>query len=318
MTYAQFYRRAAKRLGLRTELVDTYILDIFHKKDSIRFVSAVCSKNNSAAASISRHKYTTNSLLKKNGLPVFEQNIFSHEERRKIRTFVQKIKFPVVVKPSDSFQGDGITANINSYAAVDRAVELALRYSRRIIIEKNYHGNDYRILLAGGKLLAVTLRLPARVIGDGQRTIEELIVSANNTLPKKIIIDQEIRNRLLEQDVTLHTIPEKEEIIDLRYRANAALGGTTINLDPQTVHPDNLRVCKEAVEILGLELAGVDLMSSDITKSYKQTKAGITEINDNPAVEIHQYAQYPIHDIAEQVLAALFRKPYIPIAKKKK
>lgn len=316
MTYAQFYGRAARRLGFRTKLVDKYILDIFYKKDRIRFASAVCSKNDSASAIISRYKYATNSLLKKNGLPVFEQKMFTEKTIGEMKAFVKKIKFPVVVKPADSFQGDGITVNINSLAAVNRAVELAYRYSRRVVIEKYYQGLDYRILIAGGQLLAVTLRLPARVTGDGNHTIEELIATTNKTLPKKIVIDQEIRNRLLEQDVTLHTIPEKDEVIDLRYRANAALGGTTINLDPRTIHPDNLRACTKAVEVLGLELAGVDLMSSDIAQSYKQTRAGITEINDNPAVDIHYTAKYPIRDIAEQVLAALFRKPYKPIAKK--
>ncbi len=317
MTYAQFYGRAARRLGFRTKLVDKYVLDIFYKQDKIRFASATCSKNDSATALISRYKYATNSLLKKHGLPVFEQKMFTEKTQSDIKSFVKKIKFPVVVKPADSFQGDGITVNINSFTAVNRAVELAYRYSRRVVIEKYYQGNDYRILIAGGKMLAVTLRLPARVTGDGKHTIEELIAISNKTLPKKIVVDQEIRNRLLEQDVTLHTIPEEEEIIDLRYRANAALGGTTINLDPKTVHPDNLRACKKAVQVLGLELAGVDLMSSDISTSYTVTKAGITEINDNPAIDIHYDAEYPITDIAEQVLAALFHKAYTPVAQKK-
>lgn len=315
--YAQIYATAAKKIGLRVVRINDQTVDILHKKNRIRFFYAMCSKNDSVSAAISRYKFATNAVLKAANLPVFEQQVFNRESKKEINAFIKKIKLPVVVKPADSFQGDGITVNITSLAAVHEAVDIAHRYSRRIIIEKYYKGEDYRILIAHGKILAATLRLPARVVGDGVHTIEELITSANKKLPKKIKIDPEVKNRLLEQDMTMHTIPVPKEVVYLRYRANAALGGTTVNLDVRHVHPDNLKACVRAVKTLGLELAGVDLMTSDITQSYKKTKGAITEINDNPAIDIHSSATLnPIPDITERVLAALFEIPYRPLVRK--
>ncbi len=128
--YAQIYATAAKKIGLRVVRINDQTVDILHKKNRIRFFYAMCSKNDSVSAAISRYKFATNAVLKAANLPVFEQQVFNRESKKEINAFIKKIKLPVVVKPADSFQGDGITVNITSLAAVHEAVDIAHRYSR--------------------------------------------------------------------------------------------------------------------------------------------------------------------------------------------
>lgn len=312
-TYALIYSRAARELGLQTKRINNQTVDISNKNKTIRFYYAMNSLNDSVATSLSQNKSATNTLLRRAHLPVFDQAWFTRKTQKEINHYIKKIHFPIVVKPASGLQGHGITVNIRTAQTLHLAVAHAFEYDQRVIIEKYYPGTDYRVLVCQGKVLALTHRLPAQVIGDGVHTIEELITRANKALPKKILIDQEIKNRLLEHDVTLHTILDPDEHVILRYRANAALGGTTINIDPKQAHPDNLRACVQAVATVGLKLAGVDFMTTDITQSYRKTKGGITEINHNPAIDIHSSATNPISNIGEQVLQTLFRlKPGLP------
>ncbi|MBI5037102.1 MAG: hypothetical protein HZC01_00115 [Candidatus Kerfeldbacteria bacterium] len=305
-TYARIYTRAARSLGLRTTQINDQTVDITYRNTTIRFYYAMNSLNDSVAASLSQNKSGTNALLRRARLPVFDQAWFSRHTRKSIKDYIKKIHYPVVVKPASGLQGHGITVNVRDEQTLTFAIDHAFEYGQRVIIEKYYPGTDYRVLICQDKVLALTHRLPAQVIGDGIHTIEELINHANEILPKKILLDQEIKNRLREHDATLHTILEPGQQVVLRYRANAALGGTTINIDPKQAHPDNLRACIKAVHTVGLKLAGVDFMTTDITQSYLKTKGGITEINHNPAIDIHSNASNPITNIAEQVVQILF------------
>lgn len=304
--YVKFYSQAAKKLGLQYKIINRIIIDIFYKKDSVRFYAAMNSKNNSVAHIITKYKHVTNNFLKINKIPVFDQKKFKQAKSSEINKFVKSIKFPVVVKPIGSLCGNGITVNICNINELKKAIKIAEKIDSNIIVEKYYPGWDYRILIAGGKLLAVTKRFPASVTGDGKNSITKLINKKNKTLRKNIVVDQEIVDKLKSEKLKLSSILPKNKLLTLRFRANAALGGTTENLDIKTVHPDNIKICMKAVELLDLKLAGLDLMTTDITKSYKKTGAGITEINDNPAIEIHSNAtKNPIKDIGQQVLSRL-------------
>jgi len=306
--YVKFYSEAAKKLGLKYKIHNFFVLDIFHKRKKIRFFAAYSSENNAVAHIISKYKHQTNYFLKFHGIPVFEQKNFNQSKFSELQRYCKKIKYPVVVKPVGSLCGYGITVNIKNDKELKIAINEAEKVDKKIIIEKFYPGWDYRILIAGGKLLAVTKRFPAMVIGDGINNITKLIILKNKKLPKPIKIDREVKNRLISENLTLNSILPKGKSLFLRLRANAALGGTTENLDIKKVHPENIKICMKAVKVLNLELAGLDLMTTDITKSYKETGAGITEINDNPATDIHMTATIkPIKDISKKVLINLLK-----------
>lgn len=306
--YAKFYSQAAKKLSLKTKLHNRFLLDIFYKKDKVRFYFAMCSKNNAVGHIITKYKHMTNDFLKQNDIPVFNQKKFYRAKYSDILKYSKSIKFPVVVKPVASLCGLGITVNILNSAELKKSVKIANKIDNNIIIEKYYPGWDYRILFAGGKLLAITKRFPASIIGDGKSNINKLINQKNKQLPKPIKIDIEVKDKLKSENLKLTSVLPKNKVLFLRFRANAALGGTTENLDIKTVHPDNIKISLKAVKLLDLGLAGLDLMTTDITKSYKITGAGVTEINDNPAIDIHMKATInPIKDIGEQVLTNLLK-----------
>lgn len=306
--YVKFYSGAARKLGLKFIIHNFFVLDIFHKHEKIRFFAAYSSKNNAVAHIITKYKHQTNYFLKYHGIPVFMQKKFKQSKFSKLQKYCKKIKYPVVIKPVSSLCGNGITVNIKNGKELKTALKEAEKIDKNIIIEKYYPGWDYRILIAGKKLLAVTKRFPAMVIGDGASSIKNLINKKNKILPKPIKIDREVKDRLISKKLTLNSVLPKGEKLFLRLRANAALGGTTENLDIKKVHPDNIKICMKAVNLLDLELAGLDLMTTDITRSYKKTGAGITEINDNPATDIHMTATVnPIKDISKKVLINLLK-----------
>jgi len=295
-------------MGLKYKIQNSFLVDIFYKNDKVRFYFAMCSKNNAVAHIITKYKHMTNDFLRRHNIPVFPQKKFKQAVFKDVINYCKEIKFPVVVKPVGSLCGKGITVDVKNAAQLKKAVIQAEKIDKNIIIEKFYSGWDHRILIAGGKLLAVTKRFPAMVVGDGHSSVKKLIANKNRKLPKPINIDEEVQDRLKKEKVTLKSVLPAGRILYLRLRANAALGGTTENLDISKVHPDNIQICMKAAKLLHLELAGLDLMSTDISKSYRETGAGITEINDNPATDIHQTATVnPINNIAEQVLRNLFR-----------
>lgn len=304
--YEKYYSLAAKNLGLKFKLHNSFLVDIFYRQNKVRFYFAMCSKNDAVGHIITKYKNMTNDFLRKNNIPVFSQKKFSYDKFSDLLKYTKSIKFPVVVKPESSLCGAGITVNIKNSNALKIAIKTAEKIDKNILIEKFYPGWDYRILIAGGKLLAVTKRFPASVTGDGHSTIKKLIAIKNRRLRKGITIDQEIMDKLVSEKMTLNSVLPEDKVLFLRLRANAALGGTTENLDIKTVHPDNIRIAMKTIKILNLGLAGLDLMTTDITKSYKKTGGGITEINDNPATDIHMTATVnPIKDIAEKVLINL-------------
>ncbi|XOU94729.1 MAG: hypothetical protein ACNFW9_01545 [Candidatus Kerfeldbacteria bacterium] len=306
--YAKFYSQAARKLGLKIKLHNAFLIDIFYKKDKVRFYFAMCSKNNAVAHIITKYKNMTNEFLKKNNVPVFEQKKFNNAKFSEILKYTKSLKFPVVVKPVAGLCGMGITVNIINQSELKKSIITATKIDKNIIIEKYYPGWDYRILIVNDKLLAVTKRFPASIIGDGVNSILKLINKKNKHLPKPVKIDQEVKDMLKSKKLTLKSILPLNKTLYLRFRANAALGGTTENVNIKTVHPDNIKISMKAVKLLNLKLAGLDLMTTDITKSYKKTGAGVTEINDNPATDIHMTATVnPIKDIGEQVLINLLK-----------
>lgn len=306
--YLKIYTKAAKKLGLKYTITNSYIYEIFHKSKSIRFYQATSDVNDSIAHAMTDRKNHTNLFLKSRGIPVFPHKGFYNEPSSDIIKFAKKIGFPVIIKPIKGYGGEGIIANIQNVSQLKNAIKTIKKYYKFVLIEKFYSGYDHRILICNNKILAVTKRFPAKVTGDGSKTIQELIKQKNTKLPYPITIGQEVLHKLKSQNQTVNSIPKNNQIIYLRDRANAALGGTTNNLDINTVHPDYIKACLKAMNELDLTFAGIDFMTTDITKSYKKTGGAITEVNDNPGIGMHsRSADNPINDIAEQVLINLFR-----------
>lgn len=241
------------------------------------------------SAQLARDKLTTKQLLKSVGLPVAQSIIVN--SKNEVIKIAKKLGYPLVVKPTNLDGGKGVSAGLLSEKLILKAYEKAKSLSRSIMIEKHFEGNDHRLHIHNGKLYYSTLRIPGGVTGDGKSSIEHLINDLNISrkqkigIHKQLIKDEELYDLLEVQNLTLESIPEDGKFIKLRSIANVSAGGTSITIENlNTIHKDNVELAKKAVSVLRLDVAAVDLLIPDITKSWMEVGAIITEVNAKPQI----------------------------------
>lgn len=243
---------------------------------------------------IAGEKDRSSSFITKQRLPAPMQIYSSSSSSAVIAA--NKIKYPVVVKPRNGNKGRAVSVNLKNDLEVIQAYDFSLKEmeSSSVVVEKFIEGDDHRILVIDYKVVGVVKRLPAHIIGDGVHTVEELINIVNisqrrdglKLLPIKI--DYEVERLLSVQSLTPDSIVSKDKYVVLRGASNVSLGGTTIDLTDE-IHPDNIAMAEESVKTLMLNIAGVDFVTTDISKSYKDGYGGIVEINAGPGVDLHMY-----------------------------
>ncbi|HAC63552.1 MAG TPA: cyanophycin synthetase [Cyanothece sp. UBA12306] len=221
--------------------------------------------------------------------------------------------FPIVIKPLDGNHGRGITIDINSWEHAEEAYDLANKESktRSIIVERYYKGSDHRLLVINGKLAAVAQRIPAHVIGDNKHTIEELIEITNedpnrgeghDNVLTKITVDKTSLGVLERQGHHLDTILAKGEIAYLRATANLSTGGIAIDRTDD-IHPQNIWIAERVAKVIGLDIAGIDVVTPDITKPLREVDGVIVEVNAAPGFRMHVA---PSQGLSRNVAAPVF------------
>ncbi|MGG6267740.1 acetate--CoA ligase family protein [Leptolyngbya sp. AN03gr2] len=213
---------------------------------------------------------------------------------------VDRISYPVAVKPVVGHKGIGVTANVRTdddlEAAFNRAVEaVEPDHPIDIIVEQSIEGNDYRLLCVDGKFVAATERRPASVIGDGNSTIAELIDRANRTRDRsdtptspmgKIKVDDAMERYLAEQDLSMESVLERDREVFLRKVANLSSGGLSIDAT-SVIHPDNVVLAQDVAQHFRLTCLGIDIITRDLSRSWKEGNFAIIEINAAPGVFMH-------------------------------
>ncbi len=223
--------------------------------------------------------------------------------------------YPIVIKPLDGNHGRGITIDINSWEVALGAYDAAKEVSRSVIVERYYRGRDHRILVINGKVVAVAERIPAHVVGDGRSPISELI-EATNSDPRrgeghdnvltKIELDRTSWQLLETQGFTLDTVLGKGEICYLRATANLSTGGVAVDRTDD-IHPENLWIAQRAAKTIGLDIAGIDVVTPDITRPLREVDGVIVEVNAAPGFRMHVCPSVGIpRNVAEPVLDMLF------------
>ncbi len=228
----------------------------------------------------------------------------------------ERLGYPVVVKPYNGNQGKGVSLNLRQPKEVIKAFQLSKEYSDRIIVEKFIHGKHYRITVVGEKVVAVSQRLSAHIVGNGLNTIQELIEIENlNPLRgdchekpmTKIPFDNITKLCLEKQNININYIPLNGEVIFLRENANLSTGGIAIDATDE-IHPDNIKLALNAVRIIGLDIAGVDLTIEDISKPIGETNPGaIIEVNAAPGIRMHHYPfEGKSRNVAKEIVNLLY------------
>lgn len=314
----------AKRRGIPvTRLDDASLVQLGTGRWQKRIRASMTSSTSQIASDAAGDKNLTKALLAQAEVPVPDGEIV-RSAAAAVRA-AERIGYPVVIKPLDGNHGRGVSIGIATAADVTRAYEAAAKISRRVIVEEHYVGSDFRILVVNGEAVAVAERVPAHVTGDGLSTVTTLIDRVNadprrgeghEKVMTRMSIDDHVRNLLAAQGLTLDSIPEEGRRVDLRDTANISTGGTAIDRTDD-IHPFNALVAERAARIIGLDIAGIDMITPDITRPLYETGGGIVEVNASPGFRMHlQPSEGLPRNVAGPVLDMLFEpgKPVrIPI-----
>jgi cyanophycin synthetase len=223
--------------------------------------------------------------------------------------------FPIVIKPLDGNHGRGITINIDSWELAEEAYDAAREVSKGVIVERYYTGRDHRVLVINGKLVAVAERVPAHVVGDGKSTISELIEETNRdprrgeghaNILTRIELDRTSWQLLERQGFTLDTVLDSGEVCYLKATANLSTGGIAIDRTDD-IHPENIWIAQRVAKIIGLDIAGIDIVTSDISRPLRETDGVIVEVNAAPGFRMHFCPSQGLpRNVAEPVIDMLF------------
>ena len=280
-----------------------------------RFFEATVGPATSAiAVDIASDKVLTKRLLSDAGIAVPEGSVvYDVREALQVYSSLQK---PVVVKPRDSCQGNGVTMGVQTPEQLAKAFGVAQRFSQAVLVEQIVNGQQYRLMVIDGQVVAASQRLPAHVIGDGVHTIEELVSMINldplrgdgHEKPlTKIRLDETAKLFLQEKNRTIYDVAKRDEYIWLRDSANLSTGGIAIDVTQQ-VHDGFLRVAKRVATTIGLDICGIDLIAQDIAQ-FEMDKWVVLEVNAAPGIRMHHY---PSVGQTRNVAKALLNHAFAP------
>src|ERR1700730_1280560 len=306
--------KAAENRGIPwLRLNDQSLVQLGHGKYQQRIQATVTGRTPHISVELASDKEETNKILAGLGLPVPQQELVQSETQA-VRA-AQRIGFPVVTKPYNGNHGRGISIRLTSDEEVAHGYTVAREHSRSVIVETFLEGDDHRLLVVNGELVAATGRTPGHVLGDGEHSVAQLIEVVNSD-PRRGVGHEKVLTRL-ELDAQAHkmltraglaaeSVPGKGEIVYLRSTANLSTGGTATDVT-DVIHPDNREMAERAVRAIGLDVGGVDFLSKNITESYRKIGGGICEVNAAPGFRMHVApSEGSARDVAAPVIDMLF------------
>jgi cyanophycin synthetase len=280
-----------------------------------RIRATITSKTSALAVDIAGDKKLTTQLLGAAGLPVPRGQIVASEDEAVAAA--RRIGFPVVTKPVDGNHGRGVGLDLRDEDAVRSGYRRALAEARRpqVVVESFITGNDYRVLVVDGRMAAVAERVPAHVLGDGTHTVREL-VEITNADPRrgighekvltKIKLDQAAVELLSKQGYGLDDVPGRDAFVKLAATGNMSTGGISIDRTWEA-HEENVEIAEEAARVIGLDVAGIDFLTPDISQPVRETGGAIVEVNAAPGFRMHTHpTEGDPQFVAKPVLDVLF------------
>ena len=278
-----------------------------------RIQAAMTDRTSAIAVEIAQDKSDTKRVLENVGLRVPYGGVARTVEGAV--AIAEETGFPVLLKPLDASQGRGISARLDDADAVREAWPASAAMGSRVVVERWVDGRDYRVLVVDGCVVACAERVPAHVVGDGTSSVGQLIEIANRDPRRsvghsgvltKLPADEQTTQFLARSGRTLNSVPAAGERVFLRATANLSTGGTSIDRTDE-VHPDNATACQIAANVVGLDIAGVDVLSPDISVPFRENGAVIIEVNAAPGIRMHTHpAEGTPRNVAAPMLDMLF------------
>src|SRR5262249_20377393 len=299
------------RAGVR--LNDQSLVQLGHGKYQQRIQATVTGRTPHIAVELASDKEETNKILAGLGLPVPQQELVQSETQA-VRA-ARRIGFPVVTKPYNGNHGRGISIRLTTEEEVAHGYNVAREHSRSVVVESFLEGEDHRLLVVNGELVAATRRTPGHVVGDGEHSVAQLIDLVNQDPRRgvghekvltRLELDAQAHKMLERAGLTAESLPARAQTVYLRSTANLSTGGTATDVT-DVIHPDNREMAERAVRAIGLDVGGVDFLSKNITESYRQIGGGICEVNAAPGFRMHVApSEGTPRDVAAPVIDMLF------------
>jgi cyanophycin synthetase len=278
-----------------------------------RFQTAVTDRTSAIAEAISQDKDLTKEMLRAVGVPVPEGRPVSDADDA--WSAADDLEGPVVVKPRDADHGDGITMNLTTREQVLAAYEVARAVSGNVMVERYAPGAHHRLLIVDGRVVAAARRDSAHVVGDGSHTIAQLLEQVNrdprrgddaSSPLRKIAIDEVALAVLAEQGCSPDSVPADGTRVLLRRNSHMKDGGDNVDVTDR-VHPEVAARALDAARVIGLDLAGLDVVVEDISRPLEEQGGVILEVNANPWLRQHLRPWHdPPRPVGEAIVDALF------------
>lgn len=289
------------------------LVQLGHGKFQQRIQATVTGRTPHIAVELAGDKEETNKILGQLGLPVPKQELVQSEEAA-VRAS-RRIGFPVVVKPYNGNHGRAVAIHLTTDEQVRTAFKAAQDVSRSVIVESFQVGDDHRLLVVNGELIAATRRTPGHVVGDGVHTVAQLIEIVNadprrgvghEKVLTRLALDDQAMRLLEKRGYNAESVPPAGEVVYLRSTANLSTGGTATDVT-DIIHPDNREMAERAIKAIGLDVGGVDFLTPDITESYRKHGGAICEVNAAPGFRMHSApSEGKPRDVAGPVIDMLF------------
>ncbi|MCE3004630.1 MAG: cyanophycin synthetase [Xanthomonadaceae bacterium] len=306
--------KAAEARGIPWfRLNDQSLVQLGQGKYQQRIQATVTGRTSHIAVELASDKEETNKILAALGLPVPRQELVQSEAGA-VRA-ARRIGFPVVTKPYNGNHGRGISIRLTTDEEVVEGFKKAQEISRSVIVETFLEGDDHRLLVVNGELVAATRRTPGHVVGDGRHTIAQLVDLVNldprrgighEKVLTRLQLDAQAEMMMARAGYTADSIPPEGQVVYLRSTANLSTGGTATDVT-DIIHPDNREMAVTAIRAIGLDVGGVDFLSTNIAASYRKIGGGICEVNAAPGFRMHVApSEGTPRDVAGPVIDMLF------------
>ena len=272
-------------------LNDGNLVQLGHGKCQRRIWTAETDETSAIAESVSSDKDLTKSLLSACGVPVPEGVVVGSPAEA--WEAAEDIGIPVVVKPTDGNHGRGISIELTTQAEVEAAYPFALRHGSAVMVEKFIPGNEHRLLVVAGKVVAASRGESAWVVGNGVDTVYDLVEDQINSDPRRgnteefplgevgIVNSPSIRQDLTRQGLEPDSIPENGRRVLIQRNGNVAFECTEL------VHPEVAAAVGLAARIVGLDIAGIDVVAEDISRPLAEQGGAVVEVNAGPGLLMH-------------------------------
>jgi cyanophycin synthetase len=289
------------------------LVQLGHGLHQKRIRATVTSRTSNIGVEIACDKEETKQLLESYQIPVPKGLVVRTEEG--LIEALDEVGYPCVIKPIGGNHGRGATIGIKNIEEAKAALAKAKEISRSVIVERYITGLDHRLLVIDHKFVAAAKRTPACVVGDGKRTIRQLVEEVNadprrgfghEKVLTQIMLDEHSEKLLARKGLGFESVPGSDEVVYLKATANLSTGGTATDMT-EVVHPYNVFMAERISRIIDLDICGIDVMTDDITKPLSETGGAVLEVNAAPGFRMHLEPTEGIgRNVAEPVVDMLF------------